>query len=446
MKLIKNGKVLTKDGVKRLDILIEGEAIKQIGENLEVESNCEVIDAQDFYVTPGGIDVHTHFDIDVGIISCDNFYTGGRAAVLGGTTTIIDHPGFGPKGCSLHHQIDNYLKKATNSPADYSFHGVVQELADVTFEELKQLKERGISSFKIYMTYDYKFDDKDILRFFTYAKELDIITCVHAENHEIIQYLREKYGEAGKGSAPFHALSRPDYTEAEAVNRLILLAETVGYEKLYLVHISSKEALKVIKQYKDMGKKFYTETCTQYLYLTDSEYLKENGVDYILSPPLRKEEDKLALQNGMNNGYVDVVATDHCTFSPEAKAKGKEDFRKCPNGIPGVEERMTLMLMKCLENEISTATFLETACENPAKIFGVYPKKGLLEIGSDADIVLFKEKEHNFENPASEAKYSCYSDIKSTLKVDTVMVRGEILVKGENFVEDSRRGKFIERN
>lgn len=443
MKLIKNGKVLTKDGMKKLDILIGDGIIRGIGENILCDASYEIIDVQNLYITPGGVDVHTHFDIDVGIRSCDDFYWGGRAAASGGTTTILDHPGFGPRGCSLHHQIDDYSEKASNCPVDYSFHGVVQELNKQTYAELKELKERGISSFKIYMTYDYKFDDRDILKFFTYAKELDIVTCVHAENHEIIHYLREKFAKEGKLTPEFHAFSRPGYCEAEAVNRLILLAETIGYEKLYLVHISSQESLQLIKKYREEGKKFYVETCPQYLYLTEEKYLESAGINYILSPPLRKAADREELLKNLNS--FDTIGTDHCSFSLEDKRKGKQDFRRCPNGIPGVEERMSLLFTSYLEEKISASTFLETLCENPAKIFGLYPKKGVLEIGSDADIVFFKEKEHSFFSPASRTEYTCYSSLKTKVKVDLVMLRGKFIMRDETFIENSGTGIFLKR-
>lgn len=444
--LLKNGKVLIKDKIEQVDIKIEKEKIIEIGENLKEDGSF--IDLKGAYVVPGGIDVHTHFNIDVGVISADDFQSGSMAALAGGTTTIIDHPGFGPKGCNLEYMIDKYMDYAKNSLCDYSFHGVFQEVDKNSFKELEKLKKRGINSFKIYLTYSFKQEDEDIIKVFQYAKNLDMIVAVHAENDSIISFFKKKYMEERKGKAIYHAYSRPSYSEAEAVSRLIRLAETVEFEKLYFVHISSKESLDEIIQAKLRGRKFWVETCTQYLYLNELNYLEDGGEKYILSPPLRKEEDIKALWKGIDKNYIDIIATDHCSFSLEQKRDGINEFWKCPNGIPGVQERVLLIFSEFLKGKLSVEKYLNLTSKKPAEIFGMSSRKGSIEIGKDADLVIFKEKKLvlNSKMLFSKANYSCFDGFKLLADIDMVFLRGE-LVHSPNLeeVKLNKIGKFIPR-
>lgn len=445
--LLKNGMVLINDKIECVDIRVKDEKIVEIGAKLE-ENNEQILDLKGCYVAPGAIDVHTHFNIDVGIYSVDDFKNGTTAALHGGTTTIVDHPGFGPKGCNLEYMIDKYMEYGKNAQCDYSFHGVAQEIDKDTFEGLKALRKRGLNSVKIYLTYTYKQTDKEIIEFFKMAKELDMVVAVHAENDSIIEELRSKFIKEGKTTPIYHAYSRPGDAEAEAVVRLIKIAHMVGYEKLYLVHMSSKESMDEISIARAQGKKFYVETCPQYLYLENSKYFQADAVKYILSPPLREQEDIEAIWYSIKAGNVDTIGTDHCSFSLEDKNKGIEDFTKCPNGIPGVEERNIILFSEVLNKNLTIKEYLDLAIVNPAKIFGLYDRKGSIEIGKDADIVIFKAEDHEIDekNLKSKANYSCFNGFKVSAKIDKVILRGNLVIDNtENKFNNEIKGKFIAR-
>lgn len=443
--LLKNGFILTENGLSKSDILVENEKIKDIG-NISLENfNGLIYDYSNKFIIPGGIDVHTHFNIDVGVNSVDDFYSGGLAAIYGGTTTIVDHPGFGPNKCPLDFQIKNYTEFAKICPVDYSFHGVLQHVPNDIEEQMLNLKNKGITSFKLYMTYTYLMNDYEILKIFEIAKKLNIIICVHAENHGMIEFLKEKYKKQGLTSPIYHSKSRPDYSESEAVYRLLTLAKINSFEKLYFVHISCKKSLDILKNFKDNGINFFVETCPQYLILTQDYYLKNNGENYILSPPLRNKEDNIAIQNYINLGYIDVVATDHCTFSLKDKALGKENFLICPNGIPGVQERVPIMFSEFLKGNISAKSFLNTCSLNPAKIFGLYPQKGTIEIGSDADIVVLSLENFKFTSPISKANYSVFENYNSLVKVHSTFIRGNLILENGNLKNKTFKGIFLKR-
>ncbi|MFA6941751.1 MAG: dihydropyrimidinase, partial [Clostridiaceae bacterium] len=385
--IIKNGTIVTSSNIFIGDIYIEGEKIKEIGSKLDIKK-AEVIDAIGKYIIPGGIDAHTHFNLHTGSFTAsDDFYTGTVAAAFGGTTTIIDHMGFGPKGCSLKHQVGVYHEYADNMAViDYGFHGVFQWVNDDILAEIEDMMGLGITSLKIYLTYDFRLEDDEIYRVFKKMKELKALPAVHSENHEIITYLRDYYSKSGLRSPIYHAKSRPPECEAEAISRMINIA-SLAESPLYIVHLSTKKGLKYIKLAKDEGQKVYAETCPQYLVLDESKYLNE-GAKYIMSPPLRKKEDNEALWIGLKDGTISTVATDHCPFYYEIEKKPAEnDFTKCPNGAPGVEERIPIMFSEgVMKGRISLNKFVEVTSTNPAKLFGIYPKKGEIANGSDADL------------------------------------------------------------
>lgn len=443
--LLKNGFVLTENGLIKTDILVENEKIKNIGNITSENFNGIVYDYSNKFIIPGGIDVHTHFNIDVGIKSIDDFYSGGLAAIYGGTTTIIDHPSFGPDKCPLNFQIKAYTMFAKNSPVDYSFHGVLQHIPEDIEEQMLSLKKQGITSFKLYMTYTYLMDDYKILKIFETAKKLDIVICVHAENHGIIEFLKEKYKKEKLTTPIYHSKSRPDYSESEAVYRLLILAKTITFEKLYFVHISCKKSLDILKKFKDTGMNFFVETCPQYLILNEDCYLEQTGENYILSPPLRDKEDNIAVQNSINSNYIDVVATDHCTFSLKDKALGKDNFLICPNGIPGVQERIPIMFSEVLRGNITAKSFLNTCSLNPAKIFGLYPQKGSIKIGSDADIVILSAENFNFTTPISKANYSVFKNYTSLVKIHSTFIRGNLILENGTLKNEAFKGVFLKR-
>ena len=450
--VIKNGIIHDVGGSYKADLVIEDGKIKELGTGLETSASV-VIDAKGKMLLPGGVDVHTHMDLDLGKYrAVDDFHSGSIAAAYGGTTTIVDHIAFGPKGCSLNHQIDEYHKLAKNkSIIDYSFHGVIQHVDDKTLNEMEKLVSEGITSFKLYMTYDFMLTDEDILKVLIKAKEIGVVIAIHAENHGAIQYLRQSYAEEGKLAPIYHALTRPAETEAEAINRMIYLSKIAGYPHLYFVHVSSKLGLdEIIKARQKGAKNIYCETCPQYLTLTDECYEKENneGLGYIVAPPLRKNHDIKALWEGIRNNHVDVIATDHCPFFIENKLDGINDFRLAPGGGPGVEERVELVLTEGAKRGISISQLINKLSTRPAQIFGLYPRKGAIQVGADADIIIIEHKEQiiKYENRHSKSNYTMYEGHKLDYIVDTVIQRGNILIKNQKQVASSNNGIFLQRN
>lgn len=447
--LIKNGTIVTWEKAFLGDIYIEDEKIKEIGLSLK-KNDAEIIDAKGKYVIPGGIDAHTHFNLHTGIYTAsDDFYTGTVAAAFGGTTTIIDHMGFGPKGCSLSHQVGVYHGYADNMAViDYGFHGVFQSAEEDILNEIEDIIKLGITSLKIYLTYDYRLKDDEVYRVFNKMKELKALPAVHCENHEIITYLRDYYNKLGNKSPKYHALSRPPECEAEAVSRMVNIAAFTD-SPLYVVHLSTKLGLNLINMAKKKGQRVYAETCPQYLVLDDSKYLFE-GAKYIMSPPLRKIEDNEALWKGLKDGTISTVATDHCPFFYESEKKSAEnDFIKCPNGIPGVEVRIPIMFSEgVMKGRISLNKFVEVTSTNPAKLFGIYPKKGEIEIGSDGDLVIIDpEKEVTLSKKIlhENVDYTPYEGIKIKGYPVITISRGKVIVKDNEFYGTRGYGKFLKR-
>ena len=452
--IIRNGVVVDSEGSVRADLLIEDGKISAIGSHIE-EMDAEVIDAGGKLILPGPIDVHTHFDLQAGPLrAVDDFYQGTLAAACGGTTTIVDHMAFGPKDCPVGHQLKEYHRLADgNAVLDYGFHGVLQHVDKKVLEDMENLILSGIPSFKAYMTYDYRLPDDEILRVMQSVKKTGGVLTVHAENHQVIGHLRKKYVEEGKTSAIYHAKSRPAHTEAEAVGRLIHLSAMADYPNLYLVHISTKESLMEIRKARQNGaKNVYVETCTQYLTLTEDKYLlpEHEGLKYVMSPPLRTQEDCDALWEAIGEGLVSVVGTDHCPFFFEDKVKyGADDFTHCPNGGPGVEERVRLLFSEgVMKKRITLQKFVEVSSLNPARIMGLYPQKGTLRPGSDADLILMDTKKTGVfhqEHLHGNAGYSLYEGYAYTGEIGLVMQRGKVIVKDGKFLGNRGDGEFMSR-
>ena len=450
--LLKNANIVTDKENYISDIYIADGIIKKIEKNIEIP-NIKTIDIEGKYLIPGGIDVHTHFNIDVGIAkSVDDFYTGTVAAACGGTTTIIDHMGFGPKGCSLHHQLEKYHEFAEkNAVIDYSFHGVIQHIDNEILNEIDSMISDGIPSFKGYMTYDYKLSDKDMLKLSYKLSSSGGLLTVHPENNDIIDYLKNKFAAEGKLSPKYHGESRPSRCEGEAVNRMADITSVTDCP-LYIVHLSCEEGLNHIKEAKDKGQKIFAETCPQYLVLDESCYsLPENeGLKYICSPPIREKYHQEKLWEGIREGYIQTVATDHCSFSfSEQKLMGKDDFRKCPNGLPGVETRVALMFSEGVsKGRIDINKFVEVVSTNPAKLFGIYPQKGCIAAGSDADLVVIDPK---IRKKITKGELHENTDYTPFEKIEIIgcpvmtISRGEIIVKDNKFIGQKGRGKFLKR-
>lgn len=450
--LLKNANIITEKETYISDIYIADGIIKRIEKNIEIP-NVKTVDIGGKYLIPGGIDVHTHFNIDVGIAkSVDDFYTGTVAAACGGTTTIIDHMGFGPKGCSLHYQLEKYHEFAEkNAVIDYGFHGVIQHIDNNILNEIDSMIDDGIPSFKGYMTYDYKLSDREMLELSYKLSSSGGLLTVHPENNDIIGYLKDKFASEGKLSPKYHGQSRPSRCEGEAVNRMLDIASVTDCP-LYIVHLSCEEGLNHIKEAKDKGQKIFAETCPQYLILDESCYsLPENeGLKYICSPPIRDKHHQERLWEGIREGYIQTVATDHCSFSfSEQKLMGKDDFRKCPNGLPGVETRIALMFSEGVsKGRININKFVEVVSTNPAKLFGIYPQKGCIAVGSDADLVVIdpKLKKRITKGELHEnTDYTPFEGIEIIGCPVMTISRGEIIVENNKFTGQKGRGRFLKR-
>lgn len=459
--------MVTPDGAVRGDVVVENGRISAVmpetaaaGTPASASSAAaappadRIIDVSGCHVLPGGIDVHTHLDLDAGIArSSDDWYTGTVAAAHGGTTTVVDHPAFGPKGCSVFHQIDAYHDLAGDKAViDYSFHGVIQRVDDGVIEGLEGLKARGVVSAKVYLTYDFRVGDRAALRVLERMKEIGGITAFHCENHGIVTHFRERFAGSGDTSPRFHALSRPHVAEAEAVARVIRLAEAIGDVPVYVVHLSSASGLEEIRRGVDRGVPVFAETCPQYLLLDDSEYERpgHEGLKHVMSPPLREKEDSRALWDGLADGTIQVVGTDHCPFYYEQKLElGGDSFLRCPNGIPGIEARMALLYSEGMRaGRISLEQFVDVTSTNPAKIMGLYPRKGAIEPGADADIVVFDPNREETITHAllhERVDYTPYEGIEVHGFPVLTMRRGEVIVDDGALSAEAGSGTYIPR-
>lgn len=455
--VIKNGMVVTSGSSFPADILIEGEKIQSIGttgkETYEKMEDVQIIDAAGKYVFPGAVDVHTHMDLDVGISrAVDDFYDGTVAAACGGTTSIVDHMAFGPAGIPLHYMFYEYEKLAGGKAViDYGFHGTMQHLDDDILAELETMMADGIPSVKLYMTYNYKMNDAEILQTLRKMKEIHGITAFHCENHEVTEFLKKENREKGNLAPIYHAKSRPNAVEAEAVERVLRLARMAGDAPVYIVHLSCKESLEAVRVARKEGQKnIFVETCPQYLTLTEERYRDEDGLKYIMSPPLRTQEDCDALWEGIADGSIQVVATDHCPFNyAKEKQMGKDDFTCCPNGAPGVEERFSILFSEGVKKgRITLQKLVQVACTNPCRIYGLAPEKGDIYPGADADLIIL-DPEKNYElthdRMHGAVDYTMYEgkEIKGEIKL--VMQRGNILVKENQFIGKKGEGRFLHR-
>lgn len=448
-KLIKNGVIVTHEKTFASDVLIDGEIIRAVGENIPAGSDTEVINASGMYVMPGGVDVHTHLNLALGDRHVsDGFYAGTMAAAFGGTTTIVDHPEAGPHGCSLHHQPEYYKKMlAGEAVVDYGIHGVFQRVDRNILNEIPKLIADGIPSMKIYTTYDNMLTFDDISQVAGVMRENGGLTAFHAEDDRQIKELREKFGREGHLEPIYHAKSRPDMAEETAIKNIIKAADGAP---VYIVHLTSSRGLAVIREGQAKGLPVMAETCPQYLVLDDSLYLKQDGLKYIMAPPLRTQEDTNALWEGLVDGSISVVATDHCSFSYADKKKyGSDDFRLVPGGIPGVETRLPLLFSEGVVKErISLNRFVELVSVNPAKLMGLYPKKGCIRADADADLVIWDKnltKKIKAEELHQKCDYTPYEGMKVTGWPAMTMLRGKLLTDRERFIGIRGRGMFIHR-
>ncbi len=450
--LINNGRIITADADYTADIYIEGEIIKAIGKDLQYNAD-ETIDASGMLIFPGGIDPHVHLDMPfMGTYSSDNYETGTRAALFGGTTMVIDFI-LQKQGNSLQSALDDWNSRATgNCVGDYSFHMAVTDFNEETKKEIRHfVEEEGITSFKTFMAYKgaLMIDDRQMIGLMEEVKQQGGLVTVHATNGDMIDYLIAKHRAEGKLSPLYHYLSQPEVTEAEASERFADMANYTGCPG-YIVHLTCEGALNAVRNATRRNQNVLVETCIQYLLVDASLYEREDGAKWVMSPPLREKKDQETLWAGINQGLVKVVATDHCPFKWEQKLMGKDDFSKIPNGHPAIEHRMELLYSEGVhKGRISLNKYVEVACTNPAKIFGMFPRKGSIGIDSDADIVIFDPNAKHTISSSSHhmnVDYSAYEGWEVTGKVKTVLLRGKVAINENKCILDKGYGQFIKRN
>lgn len=457
--LIKNGRIITAVDDYTADILVDDEKITQIGESLSMPADV-VIDAANRLVIPGGIDPHTHFELPFGkdgVVSSDDFETGTRAAAHGGTTTIIDFP-TQTKGHSTLEALETWHQKAAGKCAiDYGFHMIITDMDDMRLGELRQLANEGITSYKLFMAYpDVLYvDDGTLYRVMRKAGEQGTVICMHAENGIVIDEIIKGAIKAGKTSPKWHALTRPTRMEAEGVHRAIAIAE-IANVPVYIVHLSSADALEQVVLARDRGIAVFGETCPQYLFLdiTQLDQPGFEGAKFVATPALREKWNQAELWRGLRMGDLQTVATDHCPFCfKEQKSLGKEDFTKIPNGLPGVENRMSLVYNGgVVGGHISLNKFVSITSTAAAKIFGLFPQKGTIAVGSDADLVIFDpdRKEtisvHNPRMHHMNVDYSAYEGMEVQGTAETVISRGKLVIDHYKFVGTKGHGQYLKRD
>ena len=449
--LLKNGTVVSGTGTKKADILIEGEKIAAVGENLPTEG-AEVLDLKGKLLFPGFIDGHTHFDLEVaGTVTADDFETGTKAAILGGTTLVIDYASQDKGGHTLKEGLEKWRQKADGKcSCDYSFHMSIVEWNEETEREVQDMIDEGITSFKLYMTYPAMMvDDCDMYKILKKLVDCGCFAGVHCENAGVIDALIAEAKKEGRLGPENHPLVRPDTLEAEAVHRLLVIAKEAG-APVMVVHLTNRKAYEEILRARAGGQTVYAETCPQYLLLDDSVYSQPDfrGAVYVCAPPIRKKEDQECLWNALKKGEIQTVATDQCSFTLEQKALGKDDFTKIPGGLPGVQTRGTLLYTYGVKaGRITPEQMCSLLSENAAKLYGVYPRKGALLPGSDADIVVLdpeKESVISAKTHAYNTDNNPFEGFKLGCVIDKVFLRGHLAVENGELKQE-KLGGFIRR-
>ncbi|MBX7246653.1 MAG: dihydropyrimidinase [Candidatus Sumerlaeaceae bacterium] len=454
--LIKNGRVVTAVDDYKADVFVENDKITMIGEKLDVKADT-VIDASNRLVIPGGIDPHTHLDMPFGgTNSCDDFLTGTRAAAFGGTTTIIDFA-IQVKGNSTFEALDTWHKKAEGKAViDYGFHMIITDMPEERLPEMTKLAGEGVTSYKMFMAYPgvLYVDDGVLFRAMRQAGEDGTVICMHAENGIVIDEIVKRARAEGKKEPKWHALTRPTRMEAEGVYRSIAIAE-VANVPLYIVHLSSSDALEQVKLARARGIPVHAETCPQYLFLDHSYYEKPGfeGAKWVMTPALREKWNQEVLWKGLQFNHLQAVSTDHCPFCMKGqKDLGLDDFAKIPNGAPGIENRMSLIFNGGVaERKISLNRFVQLTSTNAAKMFGLFPRKGTIAVGSDADIVIFdpeRTETIGINNPLMHhmnVDYSAWEGFKVKGYSEIVISRGQVLCDKGEFKGKPGRGQFLRR-
>jgi dihydropyrimidinase len=462
--LIKNGTLITASESFQADLLIEGERISRIGLNLSAPS-AQVVDASGKFITPGGVDPHTHFDLPMfGTVSSDDHYTGHKAAAFGGTTTVIDFVSLDFP--TFRESVDAWKKKAQKAAVDYSFHMNLTRLDDSLAAEIASLPGMGITTLKVFTAYNnrLRLDDGLIFRAMRIAKNNGMLVMLHAENGDVIETLVNEALAAGKTSPEWHARTRPAWGAVDATMRAAALAAQAD-SPLYVVHMNAAGEVDMLHYARERGVKVMGETCPQYLFFTEDQLRRPDGAKWVCSPPMRTPADNARLWVGIKDGTLQTIGTDHCPFffdgskpivyegkeiAIPGKELGKDDFTKIPNGLPGVQDRMPVLWTYGVRaGRISANQFVALASTNPAKIFGLYPRKGTLLPGSDADIVIWEpEKKVKYGVALSHQRtdYNLYEDWELVGYPEKVFLRGQLIVDGSEWKGKTGQGQFLERN
>lgn len=464
--LVKNGTLITAAETYAADILIDGEQIALIGRDLPADG-ARVVNASGKNVTPGGIDVHTHLELPFGgTVSSDDFYTGHKAAAFGGTTSHIDFVIQG-KGQTLRQAIENWHQKAdSKAVVDYGFHVAITDLTDAVMEEIPTIASLGVTSLKLFMAYKgvLMVDDTTLFRALMKAAEAGMLIMVHAENGDAIDQLVKDARAKGNLSPVWHARTRPALAEAEATLRAVALAGIAG-APLYVVHMTCQESVDMLTYGRERGLQVMGETCTQYLFFTEDDLDKPDGAKLVCSPPMRLKKDNEYLWRAIANGQLQAVSTDHCPFfldgskpieyegKPVAipgKELGKDDFSKIPNGVPGIEDRQLILWSYGVgKGRLSANRFVELTATNPAKIFGMYPRKGTIAVGSDADLVIWDpagKRTMGVRASHQRTDYNLYEGWEVTGVPEKVFVRGGLLVDGDTWNGEAGGGSYVNRS
>jgi dihydropyrimidinase len=450
--LIKNGTVVTSSKSTPEDLLIQDGTITRIGINLPEGDAERIIDARGKYIFPGGVDPHVHMHLPVaGGFSSDNFFTGSRAALFGGTTTILDFV-TASRGESLPGALEKRKREAENSMTDYAFHVSPVEWRKTTGDEIRECIRMGVTSFKVYMAYKSTvgLGDEDLLRVMRCVAEAGGIVTAHCELGDEIDKLRDRYFTRNNTSPLYHALSRPVVSETAAVEKAIKMAGKV-HCPLYIVHVSSGESLRYIREAQRRNQSVYAETCPQYLLLDDSKYHGEflQTAPYVMSPPLRTRADSDALWDALGEGTVSTVGTDHCPFTMDQKRAGINDFRKIPGGAGGVEQRLELLYTYgFLTNRLTFNQMVNIFSTWPSKIFGLYPHKGEIAEGSDADLVVWNP-DHEKIILAGAQHQNCdiniYEGMPVKGKADYIIAGGNVMIENGQLSNPEQTGKYLFR-
>ncbi|MDO4273122.1 MAG: dihydropyrimidinase [Eubacteriales bacterium] len=449
--LLKNGTVVSGDQSEKMDVLIDGEKIVKVGCGI-VSEDAQVIDVSGKLLFPGFIDGHTHFDLEVaGTVTADDFETGTRAALAGGTTMVVDFASQDKGGHTLKEGLEKWHKKADGKcSCDYSFHMSIVEWNEDTEREIQDMIREGITSFKLYMTYPAMIvDDCDLYKIIKKLNEYGCFAGVHCENAGVIDALIAEAKAEGRMGPENHPLVRPDTMEAEAVHRLLVIAGEAG-APVMVVHLTNKKAYEEIMEAREKGQKVYAETCPQYLLLEDSVYSRPDfeGAKFVCAPPIRKKEDQDCLWEALARGDIQTVATDQCSFTLAQKAMGKDDFTKIPGGLPGVQTRGSLLYTYGVrEGRITKEQMCRLLSENAARLYGLYPRKGIIQEGSDADIVVFdpdKEDVISAKTHAYNTDNNPFEGFALHGGIDKVFLRGNLAVENGKVVME-KLGTYIPR-